>query len=112
MVFPLRSETFLMLFLATMPSPPAVRSYDQILVGGQWRDPAGGARIEVVSPPLQYTDESFTEVRKVCAALGRLGANINQTCGMHVHVNAGDMTPAQARAISRSTEFRLPMLLR
>ena len=36
--------------MPTMPSPPAVRSYDQILVGGQWRDPSGTARIDVVSP--------------------------------------------------------------
>ena len=36
--------------MPTLPSPPAVRSYDQILVGGQWRDPSGTARIDVVSP--------------------------------------------------------------
>ena len=38
--------------MSTLPSqqPTSIRSYDQILVGGQWRDPSGGARIDVISP--------------------------------------------------------------
>ena len=38
--------------MSTEPSNPpmSIRSYDQILIGGQWRDPAGATRIDVVSP--------------------------------------------------------------
>ena len=38
--------------MSTEPSNPpmSIRSFDQILIGGQWRDPAGATRIDVVSP--------------------------------------------------------------
>lgn len=43
--------------------------------------------LELVSPPLRGV-EGFAQIEKVCAVLGRLGARINTTCGLHVHIGA------------------------
>lgn len=46
---------------------------------------------EVVSPVL-VGEDGLEEVRKVCRALVAAGATVNKTCGLHVHVNARDLT--------------------
>lgn len=43
---------------------------------------------EVVSPILTST----TDVTRVVRALARAGAKVNRTCGLHVHVDAGEFT--------------------
>ena len=43
---------------------------------------------EVVSPPLRDTAESWRQVRLVLEVLRRCGAEVNRTCGLHVHIGA------------------------
>lgn len=49
-------------------------------------EPDQGA--ELVSPVLKYNQESFDEVKKALAILRHYDAYINETCGLHVHVDA------------------------
>ena len=47
----------------------------------------GGQGAEFVSPIL--TDETLEDqVNKVCATLASLGARVNRSCGLHVHIGA------------------------
>ena len=48
--------------------------------------PGGGNPVEIVSPIL--TDVTLDQVTKVCEALQGLGARINRSCGLHVHIGA------------------------
>lgn len=48
---------------------------------------------ELVSPILRGED-GFAQLRKVCDVLVRLGATVNRSCGLHVHVGATTETPA------------------
>lgn len=48
-----------------------------------------GGGLEVVSPVLRGAD-GFDQVRKVCAALATVGARVDRTCGLHVHVGVRD----------------------
>lgn len=50
-----------------------------------------GNSIELVSPILQGV-EGFRQVEIVCHVLNKLGAKIAKTCGLHVHVDANDLT--------------------
>ena len=49
---------------------------------------------EVVSPVLQGED-GIEQIRKACAALQSAGAKVNQTCGLHVHIDGAGMQPSQ-----------------
>lgn len=42
---------------------------------------------EFVSPILRHGNKSFGEVRSMYSALNSLGAKVNETCGLHVHVD-------------------------
>lgn len=44
---------------------------------------------ELVSPPLKGAD-GLEQVKRVCEILGRLGAKVNKTCGLHIHHDARD----------------------
>lgn len=57
---------------------------------------SGGNGMELVSPPLRGT-EGHTAIDKVCAVLERLGAMVNRSCGLHVHVDARAL-PVKAMA--------------
>ena len=46
----------------------------------------GGA--ELVSPVLTYNDDGLMQVYRVCEALAACGAFANETCGLHVHMDA------------------------
>jgi len=46
----------------------------------------GGNGMELVSPPL--TEANFDQIEKVSAVLLQLGATVNRSCGLHVHVGA------------------------
>lgn len=46
-----------------------------------------GTPLEIVSPVLEG-EAGLAEARKVCETLTRLGATVNQSCGLHVHVGA------------------------
>ena len=53
---------------------------------------------EVVSPVLQ-DEAGLDEVRKAATALDDMGATANRSCGYHVHLDAGDLTANDIRAI-------------
>jgi hypothetical protein len=69
----------------------------------------GGAPVvvggEVVSPPLRDEPEAWRQVAHVLDVLKRCGAEVNRTCGLHVHIGADalrqdsaqDHIPALAR---------------
>lgn len=46
-----------------------------------------GLSCELVSPPLPYRDASFVQIAKVVAVLKEIGATVNDSCGMHIHVD-------------------------
>lgn len=63
-----------------------------------------GRTAEVVSPILRGV-EGLKEVRKVCRALESFGGKVNKSCGLHVHVGAKDLTPAEVvKIITRYAE--------
>ncbi len=43
---------------------------------------------EVVSPILQNKVQDLKELKTICHVLKRLGANVNGTCGAHIHFDA------------------------
>ena len=49
---------------------------------------------EVVSPKLQG-QAGFSQLQKVCQALNEMRAQVNRTCGVHVHLNSTDMSIEQ-----------------
>lgn len=53
---------------------------------------------EVVSPILEG-EAGISEAEIVARALDDMGANVNGTCGFHVHINARDLTAEQVKAI-------------
>lgn len=53
---------------------------------------------EVVSPILEG-DDGFEQIRKVCRKLVESGARVNRQCGLHVHLDAGDLNGHQIRQI-------------
>jgi hypothetical protein len=60
---------------------------DGSVSNGDW----GG---EVVTPILQG-DDGFDAIRKVMAGLRQAGAEVDQSCGMHVHLSVEHMTNGQ-----------------
>jgi len=63
--------------------------------------------MELVSPILD-TDKaaSVRMLRKVCAVLQSMGCFVNGYCGLHVHVNASDLTAEQIKTVfHRYTKF-------
>ncbi len=48
-----------------------------------------GGGLEIVSPILKGQD-GLEQLRKVCEALEAAGADVNKTCGLHIHHDAGD----------------------
>ncbi len=65
----------------------------------------GGASIivggEVVSPPLRDTAEAWRQVALVLDVLKRCGAEVNRTCGLHVHIGADALS--EPRSLRRDT---------
>ena len=75
-------------------------------VGGRWKvvhDPTAGpdgrGGAEIVSPPMSGHD-GLEQIRRVCRALDRMGATVNEHCGLHVHHDAGDLTVSQMMRLS------------
>jgi hypothetical protein len=61
-------------------------------------DPLPNA-IELVSPPLRG-EAGLAEIRKVLAAIESAGANVKRQCGLHVHVDARDLTMHAIRMVA------------
>lgn len=70
--------------------------------GGNWELKSdcsvGGNGLELVSPKL-YGDAGIEELGRVLAAINGVGASVNRTCGIHVHV---DMTGRDAQTIKNA----------
>lgn len=60
----------------------------------------GDHRVELATAPARG-DELESTVREMCAALKEAGAYVNRSCGLHVHVDARDLTPAQVLTVAR-----------
>ena len=54
----------------------------------------GNDTFELVSPVLRGA-EGLAEIRLVCSILERLGAQVNRSCGVHVHHGAQDLSLKQ-----------------
>lgn len=54
---------------------------------------------ELVSPPMEFNEESFEIIRKVCEILGNANAGVKRCCGLHVHVDAHGLTLDKAKAL-------------
>lgn len=55
--------------------------------------------------------DDFSNLKKVCNLLNKLGAKVNKSCGLHVHLDARHLTQLQARSIGWSFRKALPVLL-
>jgi len=55
--------------------------------------------VELVSPPLTG-EEGFEQIRKVCQVLARFGVTVNRSCGLHVHVDANNLTVDAMRRLA------------
>lgn len=53
---------------------------------------------ELVSPVLRGT-EGLAEIATAVRALDEAGAYVNRTCGLHIHHDAGDLTPLGIRTV-------------
>lgn len=58
----------------------------------------GGNGMELVSPPL--TEAGFEQIEKVSAVLLALGATVNRTCGLHVHIGARNHSVATLKKLA------------
>lgn len=55
----------------------------------------GGESVEVNTPPLQYKD--LETLQEVVRALRQAGAKVNESCGVHIHVDASAFTAKALR---------------
>lgn len=63
---------------------------------------------EVVMPPLN----GFTDLQKVCKALQNAGAKVNMSCGLHVHIDAREMSPQHALNIGRNYYYLRQIIIK
>ena len=47
---------------------------------------------ECVTPALDGNDNGFNSLKACCNALARVGARVNKSCGLHVHIGARNLT--------------------
>lgn len=47
---------------------------------------------ECVTPAMKGTTTGFGYLKKCCRALKMVGATVNRSCGLHVHIGAADLT--------------------
>lgn len=60
---------------------------------------------EVVSPILQG-EQGLRELELVCKALDLAGATVDRACGLHIHLDSRDMTPAEIKTVfTRYAEY-------
>lgn len=60
---------------------------------------SGGNGMEIVSPPMQG-EASLQAIATVCRVLNDLGATVNRSCGLHVHVDAGNLSAPAMRKLA------------
>jgi hypothetical protein len=70
----------------------------------------GGAPIviggEVISPPLRDTPEAWDQVATVLETLRACGAEVNRSCGLHVHVGADALREPRGRRAAADPSLR------
>jgi len=80
--------------------------------------PGGGPPVvvggEVVSPPLRDTPEAWRQVAAVLDVLRRCGAEVNRSCGLHIHIGTDALRAAAGAAPVAAAGERelLPVLSR
>ena len=57
-----------------------------------------GVGLEIVSPVLRGV-EGEEAVKVVCEVLSRIGARVNRTCGLHVHISNEGLSPQRKRKL-------------
>lgn len=66
---------------------------------------SNGGGWEIVSPPL-YGNKGIKQIDRVVKALRKAGASANSSCGLHVHVDAGDLQSIDlANIVLRYSKF-------
>ena len=60
---------------------------------------SGGNGMEIVSPPMEG-EASLQAIATVCRVLNELGATVNRSCGLHVHVDANRLSAGALRRLA------------
>ena len=60
---------------------------------------SGGNGMEIVSPPMEG-EASLQQIATVCRVLNELGATVNRSCGLHVHVDANGLSIGALRKLA------------
>lgn len=61
---------------------------------------------ELVSPVLVWNDQAKEEVRKVLKVLQDVGASVNRSCGLHIHLSWDEMATYQVKhLVKRFTKY-------
>ena len=68
----------------------------------------GSYGVEFVSPVLEYNDENLEQVKRLINAIKQAGGTVNTKCGLHVHVNASDLTKEQCLNVAYFYTFFQP----
>lgn len=66
----------------------------------------GNETNEVVSSPAN----DFADLKKVCTALKQIGAKVNKSCGLHVHIDAAGLSPAHIARIVNNYVALYPLI--
>ena len=77
---------------------------------GHKRAASNHYKVEVVSPSLRYGD--IETLHEIVRALRRKGACANDSCGIHVHVDAAAHTPKTLRTLSNIVASKEDLLYR
>lgn len=77
----------------------AVAGSWKIVTDGSLRHNAGEVAYEMVSPILQG-EAGLQAATKVCEAMVALGARVNRSCGLHVHVGTRNESTATLRRLA------------
>ena len=77
---------------------------------GHKRAASNHYKVEVVSPILRYGD--IETLQEIVRALRRKGAFANDSCGIHVHVDAAAHTPKTLRTLSNIVASKEDLLYR
>lgn len=55
------------------------------------RDGSVSNGFELVSPPMDFNDDTFAAIRNICTILQDAGCGVNQSCGFHVHIEVAQL---------------------
>jgi len=67
------------------------------------------SNIEIVSPPLRGAG-GIEQLRAICTILVQIGSKVNQTCGLHVHHDAADVTSPELLLLAKNYNHALPAI--